>query len=122
MSNGSDFNATCAVSIAQACLCSACRLCHLRNKPNPQGGFEPMVEIEATLHVPHRVYYCVVCYDFLKVKAVEGGSDLPDSSALPWTGIVPAYLVKDLDPLRLFYPEDNIELGAWRQKRRRQQG
>lgn len=120
----SDYNSSCAIKLGIACVCTVCRLCNIRNKIK-NGGCEPMIELETKCpgNLARRSYYCRPCYDFLLKQAKETDPKFPllaevDASSRQLE--IPLYLVKDLDPLKLFYPSDPIDLGLWRKQRKRE--
>ena len=92
--------------------------------PIRKGGVaDPLVEIETCCpgYCNHRVYYCPPCYSFL-LSRMRDKSRLPSLDEIfrakqhierPW------YELKKDDPLLLYYP-DEIDLGAWRQKRQQE--
>lgn len=96
----------------------------MRNKIK-SGGCEPMIELETVCSGanPRRSYYCRPCYEYLLTRAKETDPKFPllaTVDASPCELAMPIYLIKELDPLRLFYPSDPIDLGLWRKKRRRE--
>jgi hypothetical protein len=118
-----DFNSTCKVNVTLACVCSQCRLCKQRNKA-VKGNVSPLVEVETFCpgSSAKRSYYCSECYEYLLAR-MEDQKLLPalikikDSAQ---ESEVPLYLVKQDDPLRLYYPTDEIDLGLWKKKREQQ--
>jgi hypothetical protein len=91
---------------------SACRLCLWRNLPG-----ESLVVVGIQGRRP--TCYCAVCYEHLRelgrdclpelMPKVSPGSEV-------WLGYLPEIQIKDDDPLRLFWPEPEIDLPLWRQQ------
>lgn len=88
---------------------SVCRLCELR------------VERIYTLKimpVGRLSIYCPACFDFLLERA-ESHIHIPKPEVRkPARLNIPQYLIKNEDPLRMFYPDDPIDLGLYRQRMR----
>ena len=94
--------------------CSACRLCLRRNKPG-----EPLiVTMVVNNTTPVFRFYCPDCYRRLVQAAAEDFVFPSLEEVLRGRVCVPMplYLIKNGDPLKLFFPKDKIELGLLRQR------
>lgn len=100
---------------------SACRLCLLRNQPS-----EMMVWLKV-LPSCRLTPYCPACYEELRGLALDDVK-LPELANIPdfyKNGMIvkfPPFLIKEHSALVYFYPTDEIDLGALRQRRKRERG
>lgn len=98
-------------------VCSQCRLCLIRHTA---GEFN--VYIKAYDGHQTATYYCPECYGYLRQRALEEVA-YPEISMLALKGksgleiTVPMWLVKDRDPLKLYYPEPLIDLPLYRKRK-----
>ncbi len=100
---------------------SACRLCLLRNRPSTMMVWLKVLPSE--LLTP----YCPACYEELRTAALNDIklpmlSDIPEHFKHGQVIEFPPFLIKDASALSYFHPTDEIDLGALRQRRRREQG
>ena len=96
---------------------TTCRLCECRSE---EGEDLALLKVYPG---PRLEAYCLACYRMLHKRACVHLVDLPTTEDLPTEVMelrVPRYLVKDGSVLKMYYPKDFIDLGALRQKRKRE--
>lgn len=97
---------------------AGCRLCLLRNLAYEDAVGIILVDEERGLEF--RQSYCHACYEHLRIIAINDLKCLVPFDLITKDPViiqVPAYLVKKGDPLKVFFPEDPIDLGLLRQHR-----
>lgn len=102
------------VRLSLEAVSSCCRFCLRRT------GYKPVVVVNLmdSDSSAEFTFYCTTCYKKLRELALPSMPSLPALEHFekkPDMIRVPAYLIKDNDPFKLFFP-DPIDLGLWRQK------
>lgn len=111
-----NFNTELSVMVAARCVSAQCRLCQLRPAADAI-----LVYVKVYDGSQAAQYYCPDCYEFLRKRAVSDFKLLTYDELVP-RGIhgveiaIPAYYIKEHNPLSLYFPEPEIDLPLYRQR------
>lgn len=111
-----NFNCELQVMIAARRVSAQCRLCQLRPSADAI-----LVYVKVYDGSQAAQYYCPDCYEFLRKKAANDFKLQPFDSLI-MLGIhgteiaIPAFFIKEHNPLLLYFPEPTIDLPLYRQR------